>query len=170
MNFEHHYQQQYEQIYKFCYRFVGDREKAGDLTQDTFLKLYQRMKNGDQSILNTRAWLYKVAGNMCLNLVSQSQLRSEISQRLPMESIEHNTPETMLLKQEKEDLVRKFLYQLKPENRMLLLMYQDGLSYQEMAEATGIPLNSIGKTLWRNIDKIANAIKQTEHEPGRTNS
>lgn len=168
MDFEQLYQQQYEKIYKFCYRFVGDREKAGDLTQDTFLKLYQRMKNGDQAIINTRGWLYKVAGNMCLNHLNQAQRRSAITLGLSMRNKEHNTPETLLLEQEKADLVKKFLHTLDPKIQMLLLMYQDGLSYREMAEATGIPINSIGKTLWRNIDKIANSIKQTEHEPGRT--
>lgn len=168
MTFEQLYQQHYQQIFKFCYRFVADRERAGDLTQDTFLKLYQRMKNGDQSIENTRAWLYKVAGNTCLNEVGKSLRRSEISLDLPVENAERQTPETLLMEQETTNLLRKFIHQQKPQHQMLLLMYQDGLTYKEMAEATGIPLNSIGKTLWRNIEKISNAIKQMEYEPGRT--
>ena len=168
MTFEQLYQQHYQQIFKFCYRFVDDWEKAGDLTQDTFLKLYQRMKEGNKTIDNSKAWLYKVAGNTCLNELSKNKRRAEISSELDLESMETNNPETLLLEQEKKALLRKFIHQLKPEHQMLLLMYQDGLTYQEMAEATGIPLNSIGKTLWRSIEKISNAIKQKENVPGRT--
>ena len=46
---------------------------------------------------------------------------------------------------------------------MLLLMYQDGLSYKEMSGATGIALNSIGKTLWRTIEKVSEMIKAKNH-------
>ncbi len=54
--------------------------------------------------------------------------------------------------------------ELEPKYQMLMLLYQDGLSYKEMSEATGIPFNSVGKTLWRSIDKVSQKIKRTDHE------
>ena len=39
MTFDQLYKKHYVQIYRFCYRFTGDREMAGDLAQEAFLKL-----------------------------------------------------------------------------------------------------------------------------------
>jgi len=43
-------------------------------------------------------------------------------------------------------------------------MYQDGLSYREMSEASGISINSVGKTLWRVIEKLSETINTKNHE------
>jgi RNA polymerase sigma factor (sigma-70 family) len=167
MNFEQLYQKHYRQIYAFCYRSIDQREKVGDLTQETFLRLYNRMKKSNPPIENPRAWLYKVAGNLCLNELNVSRRRTEIIQELPLEKTDRNNPETLLVEEERFQLLQKVLQDLKPEHRLLVMMYQDGLSYREMAEATGIPENSIGKTLWRSIDKIAQIIKTKDYVYGR---
>lgn len=163
MTFDELYQAHFEQIFKFCYRYVGDDDLAGDLCQDTFIKLYQRMTSSNKQIENPRAWLYKVATNLCLNSNKVSQRRNTIKSNLPVTGIEVETPETVLLAKESADTLRDLLYRLKPENRMLLLLYQDGLSYQEMSDATGIPLNSVGKTLWRSIAKLSEIVKTSKH-------
>lgn len=168
MTFDQLYRQYYVQIFKFCYRFAGDQELAGDLTQDTFLKLYLRMKNTNEIIDNPKAWLYRVAGNNCLNSIKKRTRRTEIDNDIPIENIELKNPESILLDLEMKQLLQQSLEQLSPENHALVLMYSDGLSYAEMAEATGIPLNSIGKTLWRSIEKLANVVKKYEHGQKRT--
>ena len=164
MTFEELYRSHYEQIYNFCFRFVNDAEKAGDHTQDTFLKLYQRMNKGQQSIENPKAWLYKVAGNICLNAINIENRRVQILEGMDLKKSERRNPESLFLEEEKVNFIRKAIHQLSPEPKLLLLMYQDGLSYREMSQATGIPLNSIGKTLWRGIEKVSKFLKKTDHE------
>lgn len=163
MVFEELYQSHYEQIFKFCYRFVNDADLAGDITQDTFIKLLQRMRKSNQTIQNPKAWLYKVASNLCLNSLNTGKRRNEILEGLELKTAEQATPETLLIESELELLTRQFLDQLKPEHKLMLLLYQDGLSYKEISDATGIPLTSVGKTLWRNIDKVAIALKSIAH-------
>jgi len=164
MTFEELYQSHYERIYKFCFRFVDNTEKAGDFTQDTFLKLYQRMNSRQRTIENPKAWLYKVAGNICLNAVNTENRREQIMDGLDLAKAEYINPENLLLQEEMAGFIRKALDQLRPEHQLLLLMYQDGLSYKEMSEATGIPLSSIGKTLWRGIEKVSDLLKKVDHE------
>jgi len=158
-NFEIHYRQNYETIFRFCYRMLGSREVALDITQETFIKLYERMNGQGSDIENTKAWLYKVAGNLCLNELNTKSRHSEIENGLDRNSVENTDPENILIKEEKVKMVRKAIEEMKPEKQLLILMYQDGLSYQEMSEATGIKLNSVGKTLWRIIDNISETIK-----------
>lgn len=164
MTFEELYKLHYESIYKFCFRFLNSREKAMDVVQETFLKLYQQMNTGDYIIENKRAWLYKVAGNICLNLINTTNKQTEIKGQLKFSITEKSNPESQLINKEKVQNIRKAIESLKPQHQMLVLLYQDGLSYKELSEATGIPFNSIGKTLWRSIEKISQTINKTDHE------
>jgi RNA polymerase sigma-70 factor (ECF subfamily) len=162
--FEAHYQQHYEAIYKFCFRFLNSRESALDITQETFVKLFERMNQQGIEVENTKAWLYKVAGNLCINVLNRAGRNYEAENQVLIHQVETTTPESILIHNENADLIRNILGQLKPESRLLIMMYQDGLSYREMSEATGISINSVGKTLWRIIEKISATIKTKNHE------
>jgi len=137
---------------------LSSREVALDITQETFIKLFERMNGQGSEIENTKAWLYKVAGNHCINALNNKSRRNEIENRLDNNIIENSDPEKILIQEENVTLLRKVIEALKPEKQLLILMYQDGLSYKEMSEATGINVNSIGKTLWRIIDKLSTTI------------
>lgn len=164
MTFNELYHAHYEQIYRFCFRFVGDADKASDLCQDTFVKLFHRMKASSQNIKNEKAWLYKVAGNLCINAVAQKNNRTWILDSIHNNSSDGQNPESTFIVSETKEMIRLALEQFEPKQRMLLLMYQDGLSYKEMADTTEIPLNSVGKTLWRSIEKLSEMIKKQDHE------
>lgn len=156
------YRQHYEQIYKFCYRMLGSREPALDVAQDTFLKMMNRLNHRDEPIENPRAWLYRVAGNLCLNELSKNKLRHDRQMQTGTRHAENATPEDDLIEKEKRDRVRKAITQLEHRQQMLIMMYNDGLSYREMAEATGIKEQSVGKTLWRIIDGLSASIKKQD--------
>ena len=162
--FEKLYAQNYEAIVKFCFRFLNSRESALDIAQETFIKYYERMNHRGKEIENTKAWLYKVAGNLCLNAIHKKTRHSQIELGLQGNPVETSTPESLLINDENAALVRIIIGQLKPESRLLILMYQDGLSYREMSEASGISINSVGKTLWRVIEKTSETINTKNHE------
>jgi RNA polymerase sigma-70 factor, ECF subfamily len=51
-------------IYHYILRLVGDRERADDLTQETFLRVHRRLADlKDTAALE--AWLYRIATNVC---------------------------------------------------------------------------------------------------------
>lgn len=57
-------EEHYQAVYTYCYRHVGDRELAQDLTQTTFLRFWQnldRYRHQDK----LQNYLYTVAGNLC---------------------------------------------------------------------------------------------------------
>ena len=57
-----------DRLYNFIYRFVNDVDKAEDLLQDTFLKLYTH-KDSYKEIAKFSTWLYTIAAN-----ISKSEL------------------------------------------------------------------------------------------------
>nr|NQU93401.1 sigma-70 family RNA polymerase sigma factor [Bacteroidota bacterium] len=162
--FDRLYKQHYNEIYKFCFRLLSSHDCAHDLTQETYIKLFERLNSDMHTIGNARAWLYKVSSNLCLNRIKNRNRRNEINNNLGADDIDHSNPESLLIRDEKVQMVLRAINVLKQKNRILIMMYQDGLSYTEMSEATGIPVNSIGKTLWRSIDKISTILKTSDNE------
>jgi len=55
----------YDKIYRYCYFKIGHRESAEDITQQTFLNLFEYEKR--ETIKNPLAFLYTVAGNLCMD-------------------------------------------------------------------------------------------------------
>ena len=158
-DFETLYAQYYEQIYCFCYRFLRCRESAKEVTQEAFIKLYERMGQGGTEVQNSRAWLYKVAGNLSMNLKKKNARRESINASLYENAGASASPEEVLIHHENLERIKEIIDQLKPRDKFLILLYQDEMSYREMSVATGMPVNSVGKTLWRIIDKIAETLK-----------
>ena len=70
--FETLYNIYFADIYRFSYGITADREEAKDITQDTFMKLYNQLKL-PVPLLNPRAWLYRVATSACLKKKRRSK-------------------------------------------------------------------------------------------------
>lgn len=162
MDFRQIYKHHYKTVFGFCYRMIGDMEIAKDISQETFTKLYELSlkEHHPDKILS---WLYKVAGNRCLNHLKRGKMIRNVNRELDQPGIEYDNPEKMFIKNESIETIRNIINQLKPKQKMLILMYQDGFSYKELAKATEIPYNSIGKTLWRTIDLLSQKLKDIEN-------
>ena len=133
-------------LYRFCRSLLGGATDAEDVVQDTFLKLLQHLQaRGDRS--NLRAWLFAVAANACRDR-ARSRSRwlpwsAELDQRRvePADSPQDLRP------------ARAAFVALAPRDRLLLSLRAEGLSYREMAAASGIAEASVGRLLARAVDR-----------------
>ena len=154
MTFEELYNQSYEPIYRFAFRMTGHSAAAEDITQETFLRMYKEMSS-ENCIKNHRAWLYRVAGNLCKNMLRRRQTLRKIIDSGNGTHERTYQPEENCIKNSDIAIFRKALEKIPLKDRMLLQLYQDGLSYAEIAEAAEINKNSVGKMLSRAIEKAA---------------
>ena len=157
MGFEQHYKEHYERIYKYAFRLLADKDEARDLTQDLFIKLYEQL-NSNSGLQNVRAWLYRVATNMSLNILKQTRTRSRLALENMTVPIVASADE-QLLQKERTMQLRTALDSLPARDRILLMLYQDKLSYGEMARITGVKKNSIGKLLSRAIERLSKSCR-----------
>jgi len=68
-----------DRVFNLCYRFLGDYEEANDSAQETFIKVYNSLKNFRfESAFST--WLYRIAVNTCKNKLSSLKFR--LNQRM----------------------------------------------------------------------------------------
>jgi RNA polymerase sigma-70 factor, ECF subfamily len=133
-------------IYRFCRSSLRSTSDAEDVVQETFLKLLQHLNaGGDRS--NLRAWLFTVAANGC-----RDRARGR-ARWIPWSAA--GDRRTTPLPEERDDVRRAqtALHALGHRDRLLLSLRASGLSYREIAAASGIRESSVGRLLARAVDR-----------------
>ncbi len=153
--FEITFSRYYPLVYRLAYRYVGQPDEAEDITQEVFLRFYHLPPHAANEV-QRRAWLCRVTMNLCLNTLRKR--KSSVGQERRMDAVAHErtadiaeeqNPERLVLAEERAALVRSILAQLPERQQVCLLLRSTGFSYEEIAEATGIPITSIGSVLAR---------------------
>ena len=136
----------YDRIYPVILRMVANEEVAKDLTQDAFLKAWEKREffRGDADI---GTWLYRIAVNITLTYISKNK-------RYPTTDIEDSIlpskEEGMQQKAERRSegvIVKRVISQLPKNYRMALIMhYYEDMKLEDIARVSGI---SKGTAAWR---------------------
>lgn len=120
----------YPLILRYCRRHCSDREKAEDLTQETFLRLFKGLPQYQEK-KSFRAYLYTIANHLCV----------DESRRLPLylsEDVETAVECHELTRVEEREEIDSLLGILSPEQReAVLLRFEAQLGYQEIARIMG---------------------------------
>jgi RNA polymerase sigma factor (sigma-70 family) len=131
-------------LLQFATRITGDRERARDVVQETFVK-FQR--NGATKETQTATWLFTVCRNGALNVCRKEkrmlfldeevmEAREAESQAMPFAGIEQ---------QEAAGFLMKILATLPArQQEVLQLKFQSDLSYQQIADITKTTANNVG--------------------------
>jgi RNA polymerase sigma factor, sigma-70 family len=145
-------------IYRLVSKFISDRQEIEDVVQEVFMKLFQEIQT-KRTIDYPRTWLYKVASNQCVNIVGRRQETFSIDD-VSVNALSNN--ECVMQKYEEDEqkiIIQKALARLEEHERLIIILYSEGLSYKEIAEISGVKFTSIGKTLSRTLDKLKPLLK-----------
>jgi RNA polymerase sigma-70 factor (ECF subfamily) len=152
------YRTTYEDLVRFLHRKVWDPDRAHDLAQEAFVRAL------DHEPDNPRAWLFTVAGNL-----ARDEARTAIRRRQHLTLIKGEAsdraaddPEALLEQRERMAGVERALAQLAERDREVLLLWDAGLSYDEIAAETGLKLGAIGTTLARARRRLVEAHEKLE--------
>lgn len=163
MSFDEVYRKYYHELRRFGRQLNLSAEKCEDLTQETFLRFYYELKK-EVIFENPRAWLYKVYLNQFKTLHNSQKDKTQN----PENGVIFNEPSSDFqeeyLRNERQRIVFEILDRLTDRERELLLLYNNGLSYAEMAEIMEINPNSVGTTLVRAIQRLKETLKIQYHE------
>lgn len=160
-SFESLYQEHFSIVYKFGYRLLGNAEQASDLAQEVFLRLYRRL-NGGAPVRDVRGWIYRTAANLSYDWIRrQTRFRNISTHAFGLSGPGHEV-EKEFFRTAEIRAVRAALEQLRRRDRILLTLYQDELSYQDIARITGIRRSSVGKLVSRAVKRLARQLEQGE--------
>lgn len=139
-------------IYGYFLQSVG-REDAKDLVQESFIKVYRNLEKYDSN-KSTAAWIYAIARN-----VMYDYLRKYRKQRTEgIESEDYDGENCRDLDESIE--LRNAVNKLEASRReVLILFYFQGLRYDEIAQVTGSPINTVKSRLNRAKDDLRKILK-----------
>jgi RNA polymerase sigma-70 factor (ECF subfamily) len=153
-------------VFNVCYRILGNRQEAEDLTQEAFIRAYQKLSRYDPS-RPFGPWMRTLAANLCFNHIKKGQL-----DRVPLEDEKDqikgkcsNNPENLLEMSQEHQVLYQALWKLPDNQRIALeLRHFQGLSYQDMAEVLHLPLNTVRSHLYRGRQNLAEILKEEVYE------
>jgi RNA polymerase sigma-70 factor, ECF subfamily len=157
-------------LLNFVYRTTGDRERAEDLVQETFIRVYRHLHRFDQS-KKFSTWIYTIASNLAKNelrnrsrnplVLFQTLLKNRQEDQRPLEW-EDNTyrPDDLFRKRALKAQVDAAVDQLPEHHRTVFILREmEGKTYEEIAEITDTNLGTVKSRLNRARNSFARIIQ-----------
>ena len=153
-------------LLNFVYRSTGDRERAEDLVQETFIRIYRHLHRFDQT-KKFSTWAYTIASNLAKNelrnrsrnplVLFQALRRTWDADQRPLEW-EDNTyrPDDLFRKRNLKRTVEAAVSELPEHHRVVFVLREmEGKTYEEIAEITGCNLGTVKSRLNRARNNFA---------------
>ena len=140
----------FEAVFQFVRKFIGNTEDARDITQEAFIKLYERRKDFD-AMEKAQAFVYATAHNRCLDYLKHKKIEQEYAKKILEENEEAEYLAFLqeVTYQETLRMLHEAIDRLPEQTRQVILESLEGKSNAEIAEALRISPNTV-KTLKKN--------------------
>lgn len=156
----------YSAVYRLCRSILRHPEDAEDATQEVFVRVYEALGQfAGRGAFG--AWLRRLTVNHCLNRVqsaaAQTAARSYsldlLADTLPASN--ESDPEVRFWRAQEQARIQTELEYLPPSQRAALgLRLLEGLSYEEIADLMGVPVNSVRSWLHRGRARLREALDE----------
>jgi len=128
-------QRHQDRVLSLSYRVLRDWDKAEDVAQEAFLRVYRSAKHYQPKALFT-TWLYRIVVNLCMD-----EQRKQARMSLPLEQAgapAAKSEEETAERKEMAELVRSAVDALPDRQRMAVILHRyDGLTHEQICEVTG---------------------------------
>jgi RNA polymerase sigma-70 factor, ECF subfamily len=159
-------------LLNFVYRTIGDREKAEDLVQEVFIRVYRHLHRFDRT-KKFSTWIYTIASNLAKNelrnrsrnplVLFQTIRKNWQDEDRPLQFEDSSTrPDDLYRKRHLRALVESSVAQLPEHHREVFVLRElEGKSYEEIAEITSTNLGTVKSRLNRARTSFADIIGPT---------
>lgn len=160
VGFEQLFRAEYARVVRVAYRVLGDRSEAEDVAQEAFVSFY-RAHPADAPY--AAPWLHRAAAHTALNVVRSRSRRAVREERHAADREPVADPEGTALERERAGEVRAALARMPRSAAELLALRYSGLSYSEVAAATGTKVDQVGTRLRRAHDAFREEVSRGQH-------
>jgi len=168
LDFEEVFRNFHGMVFQLAYRLLGDREEALDLAQEVFLIVFRRVSRfrGESSL---KTWIYRITVNLAANRCrwwNRLRRRGTVSLDAHLSKNEQldfsgtleadgDSPETSLLHREEREQIERSILKLPILQRVAIIMRDvEGLSYEDIAEATQASLGTVKSRIARGREEL----------------
>ena len=160
-------QRHQSRVYNYIYQMVREKNLAEDIFQETFVKAITTIRQGRYSENGKfSAWISRIARNLVIDSFRQEKAEAAVSSDdenfdvLNRKELSEENIEDMMIDDQIKADIRKLIRHLPKSQRQVLVMrYYRNLSFKEIAEATGVSINTaLGRMRYAilNMRRIAN--------------
>ena len=148
-------------VHALVWRKIGDFHIAEDITQDTFLKAYQRLSTLKKP-QRFASWLYVIAANHCSTWLRKKRLWTQSLEETNSAQLEKATysgyviaENERMTEETQREIVKKLLAKLQESERTVItLHYLGGMNYEEISEFLGVSVAAIKNRLYRARNRL----------------
>jgi RNA polymerase sigma-70 factor (ECF subfamily) len=158
------------ELYGYLRRYLGDRDLADDVFQNTFLQVYTKIHHYESG-RPVRPWLYAIATNQAIDALRRQGRHQTVRLHAEGDADDADTPQLLALlesrgpgpleqvqDEERKQLIRGSVERL-PDflKQVVILAYYQGLKYKDVADILGIPVGTVKSRLHTALGKLQEA-------------
>jgi RNA polymerase sigma factor (sigma-70 family) len=153
-------------LLRYATRLLNNRAAAEDVVQNVFIKLLRVWEDGMRPSEHLKAWLFRVTHNEAVDQIRRES-RLHLLHAKHAEEQDADCPDGVNCgDDEKRQLVLTHLRKLDPrEQQVVLLRLEEGLSYRDIADATGRTIGNVGNILHHAVQKLSRSLKEAGVTP-----
>ena len=148
-------------VHALVWRKIGDFHIAEDITQETFLKAYQRLSTLKEP-QSFASWLYVIAANHCSTWLRKKRLWTQSLENTSSVALERTTYSGYLIAENERvtmetqrEVVKKLLAKLQESDRTVITLYYfGGMSYEEISKFLGVSVGTIKTRVYRARQRL----------------
>lgn len=151
-----------DELQRFALRRVGDRDRAADIVQDTFLRLANAVNESNPLLDNPRAYLFRITGNLATDALRHIRMADGVLDRDGLDDslpAAQPSPEAVALDRDLLRRLQSALAQLPEGQRQVLALKRlHGCSHAEISARTGFSAAAVEKNLTRALQRLRVAL------------
>lgn len=135
-------------IYTVCYMFAKDADEADDLFQEVLINLWKGMGAfKEQSKIST--WIWRVSFNTCISADRKKRKRKTVRLSMDINLYEDRDEDSRQIK-----MLYDRIHRLKPFDRAIVMLWLEGISYEEIGAIVGISTKNVSVRLVRIKEEL----------------
>ena len=157
-------------VFNLIVRMVRDPAAAEDLAQETFVRVFSRLSTYDRQY-KFASWIFRIAHNATIDYLRQprpAMASLDDDEETVAKNLDAPTPSPFAAaaRGELAAVLDAAIDRLRPEYRqVVILRYQEELSYEEIAEITDLPLGTVKSYLHRARTHLAETVTEAGWGP-----
>jgi RNA polymerase sigma-70 factor, ECF subfamily len=158
-----------DKVFQICYRMLGNRHEAEDISQEAFLRAYVNINRFNMD-LKFSTWLYRIATNLCIDRIRKKKPDYYLDAEVPgtdglnmysQISSDSRLPEEDVESLELQAVIQREISKLPEKYRsVIVLKYIEELSLNEISEILELPLGTVKTRIHRGREALR---KQLRH-------
>ena len=135
-------------IYTVCLMFSKDSDKVNDLFQEVLINLWKGF-GGFEGRSDIGTWIWRVSFNTCISAERKKKKSATVPLSMEINLFEDTDEDTRQVQ-----MLYKRIHRLKPFDRAIVLLWLEGMTYEEIAAIVGITVKNVSVRLYRIKEEL----------------